>query len=217
MRATSIPAMSSLLKRDLGSESLENFVKELLALPKSGKTASPEHRQTLFSILSNVEPGDKVSPEIAFALPGLLAKENSDVVIPALRNALSVHFAFVLRLGTVPIPPAVTALFVKETAGTKPPIRRAFLHTIGLSFDPPKANNDEFKWSKTSEELATSLVPSLEAVLKNAVASPLDLAKGPMEGYVTLATFVHPRSPISAARKWVSLDLHRPISDHKAA
>ena len=198
--------MSALLQgRQVSDETLGAFTAELLVLPKAGKTASAEHRQTLYTILGEIRPSGKVSSEIAFTLPSLLAKETSEAVIPALRDALSLHFAFVLKLGDIPVPATVISTFVKETAGPKPILRRAFLHVVGVAFEPsPTVKTGEAAWSKSAEDLAKALLPSLETDLKTAVASPLNAAAGPMEGYVTVATFVHPRAPISAPRKLLS-------------
>lgn len=198
----SVVAFSALLSgRSISSPLLESITNDLLALPKSGKTASPDHRHALYSMLGHIKPQPVISSTIALTLPTLLAKESSEAVLPALRDTLSVHFAYILDQDET-IPKDITAVLVKETAGPKASVRRAFLHVVGIAFNPKSAtkDGDTAAWSNSSKQLAEALLPSLETDLKAAVAAPLNAAVGPLEGYVAVATFVHPLSPIPKPR-----------------
>ncbi|KAF8317653.1 ARM repeat-containing protein [Clavulina sp. PMI_390] len=144
---------------------------ELLSLPKAGKTASPDHRRTLYDMLGKLPTSTDISPLISFTLPALLAKETSDLVLPILSGTLATHFSHVLSSNT-PIPADVSSLF-------KAPVRRAFLHPRAPSSDEAA----ETLWSESHKKLAEALLPSLEADLKKSVASPLNADSGPMEGY----------------------------------
>jgi len=215
VRAGSVEAFSSLVSnQDLPASFLANVANELLALPKAGKTSSPDHRHTLYAMLSHITPLEEVSSTVAFTLPALLAKEGSDLVVPAIRDALSAHFRFIIAKGQN-IPPDVTSTFVRETCGAKASVRRAFLHVVGSAFGPqesadnPDADLEQTQqsWSNSSKEFAELLLPSLESDLKATVAAPLNGAVGPMEGYVAVATFAHPCSPILEPRRQGLYDL----------
>jgi hypothetical protein len=220
VRTSAVDTLAVLLhNRVIPSASLESLVSDLLVLPKSGKTSSAEHRQTLYAMMAKISPMTDVSTVLAFTLPGLLAKENNETVIPSLRDSLAYHFTYIVRSSAQPIPAEVTSVLVKEAASTKPSIRRAFLHVIGVVFEPTSPsiavpvvangcgvgpNTERGPWSTYATALAKALMPSLEANLKVTVASPLNVTSGPMEGYVTVGTFVHPKSPVTSGGK--SLD-----------
>lgn len=210
VRAGSVDAFSSLVStQNLSGSQLASITNDLLALPKAGKTSSPDHRQTLYAMVSRIKPLEEVSGTIAFTLPALLAKESSDLVVPALRDALSIHFEFIITKDKN-VPLDVTSTFVKETNGAKASIRRAFLHVVGSAFkfqEPADAEQTQQPWSDSSKKFAEALLPSLESALKATVAAPLNTAVGPMEGYVTIATFIHPFSPIAKPRRQELYDL----------
>lgn len=188
---------------------LQNMATELLALPKAGKTSSADHRRSLFAMLAVIPPSIEVSASVSSILPALLAKESSEPVIIAARDALAIHLPYLLTSNHA-IPPDVTAIFVKESAGTKAPIRRAFLHIIGTVYEPRTstataeqngaAASPDSTWSEASQKLADAILPSLESDLKATVTSPLNATVGPLEGYVAIATFLHPSSPIPKPR-----------------
>lgn len=209
----SVLAFAALVSgRTIPTSLYENIANDLLAPPKSGKTASPDHRVALYSMLSYLPPSSAVSSNIAFTLPALLAKESSEAVLPSLRDALALHLSYALKSDQT-VPKDVTAILVKETAGTKSAVRRAFLHVVGKAFSPSEIEMvaGETEWSSSAKTLAEALLPSLEADLKGSVSAPLNAATGPMEGYVAIATFVHPSSPIPKPRKiYLLSDYHTP-------
>lgn len=215
VRAGSVEAFASVISNQgLPGSLFPGIVNELLVLLKAGKTSSPDHRQTLYTMLSRIKPVEEVFSTIAFTLPALLAKESSDNVIPALRDALSVHFAVAIAKNQH-VPPDVTSIFIKETNGAKGSIRRSFLHVVGNAFEPQGPEGSPFadpeqrqrSWFETSKKFAEALLPSLESDLKATVAAPLNAAVGPMEGYVAIATFIHPFSPILQPRRQGLYDL----------
>ncbi|KAH9915889.1 armadillo-type protein [Fomitopsis serialis] len=98
-------------------------VNELLALPKASKTAGPDHRVALYTMLGYVKP----SPSAAILESGLplLAKETHDAAVSALSSSLAPHLGHCLR-EDVAIPAGATSVLVREANSSKPAIRRAF-------------------------------------------------------------------------------------------
>ena len=167
-------------------EDLETAVVEVLSLPKAGKSAGPDHRTALYTILQSLPPSPTTSPEVVSSLPPLLIKETSDSAIAALGSALSSHLSYQLRANeTLPAP--TTNVIVKELANPKPPIRRAFYSAVGDAL-----------WSLDSLEtqasaaLVKAILPALETSLKNVSANPVGVAAGPLEGYVAVALLLGP-------------------------
>jgi hypothetical protein len=167
-------------------EDLKSAVVELLSLPKAGKTAGPDHRVALYTMLQSLPPSPATSPEVVSSAPALLIKETNDAAIAALGSALSSHLSYQLR-GNEVLPAPVTSSIVKELANAKPPIRRAFYSAVGGAMWPLDSLETE-----ASTALVKAIIPVLETSLKNVSANPIGVAAGPLEGYVAIALLLGP-------------------------
>jgi len=167
-------------------EDLESVVTEVLSLPRAGKTAGPDHRVALYTMLQSLPPSPTTSPEVVSSAPALLIKETNDPAIAALGSAFSSHLSYQLRgSGALPVP--VTSSIVKELANAKPPVRRAFYSAVGGAIWALDSLENE-----ASAALVKAILPALETSLKNVSANPIGAAAGPLEGYVAVALLLGP-------------------------
>jgi hypothetical protein len=195
-RTGSVELFKVLVEKYPIDSNLELVVSELLALPKAGKTAGPDHRISLYTMLSTLPPSFSVSSSISSAVPPLLAKETHDGTISVLSATLPPHISFLLQADR-PIPVDITCLLAKEMNNSKLVIRRAFCLIVGNIFwtlrDLP---------SEASVVFAHAILPSFETNLKNVVGNPLNAAGGPLEGYIAMAVLL---GPISRSAKFGTL------------
>ncbi|CCM02945.1 uncharacterized protein FIBRA_05060 [Fibroporia radiculosa] len=188
VRAGSISLFSSIAEKTRDSSDVDVAAAEVLALPRAGKTAGPDHRATLYTILGCIRPSSSVSPSILNAGLPLLAKETHDAAVVALSSALVTHLTHCLHENVVMSPDAVV-LLTKEMNGSKPVLRRAFCSLVGDAFWQLEAVSSDM-----SLALAETLLSSLETNLKTVAAGPLTSAAGPLEGYIALAIILSPLS-----------------------
>ncbi|KAI0944136.1 hypothetical protein AcV7_002042 [Taiwanofungus camphoratus] len=167
---------------------IENAASEVLALPIAGKTAGPDHRVTLYTMLGYLAPAPSVSASVVQAGLLLLAKETHDTSVSTLTSALVPHLVFCLR-EDVHLPPDSVSLVAREMNSSKPMIRRAFCYLVGNTFwllkDPQ---------SETSLDFAKALLSAFETNLKTVASNPLNSVAGPLEGYTSLAIILGPLS-----------------------
>ncbi|TFY63660.1 hypothetical protein EVJ58_g3122 [Rhodofomes roseus] len=161
-------------------------VKELLVLPKASKTAGPDHRVALYTMLGYVEPSPTVSAAILETGLPLLAKETHDAAVSALSSSLTPHLGYCLR-EDVAVPPDATSVLVKEMNSSKPVIRRAFCVLVASAFWDLQSLP-----TTTSESLGRALLPAFETNLKTVASGPLTAAAGPLEGYTATAVLLGP-------------------------
>ena len=159
-------------------------VSELLSLPKSGKTASSEHRTALYSMLSFLPPSEGVSVTLVQATTPLLSKEPSEAAIAVLASALPSHIVFLFRQSS--LPPETVRVIAKEMGNTKPAIRKAFVGLAASVFMGERPVLD----TESGVVFAKTLLPSFESSLKNVSANPLN--NGAFEGYVAIAVLLGP-------------------------
>src|ERR1700736_1373712 len=72
-RAGSVELFKILIEKNPNDSNLDLAVSELLALPKAGKTAGPDHRIALYSMLSTLTPSFSISSSISSTVPPLVA------------------------------------------------------------------------------------------------------------------------------------------------
>ncbi|KAL4249154.1 TOG domain-containing protein [Abortiporus biennis] len=165
---------------------LELTVNEILTLPKSGKTAGPDHRIALYTMLGFLTPSPSASPSIVQSVIPLLSKETHEAAVAVLSPALAVHLTFCLQEGHA-LPKDSSNLIAKDLSNTKPVIRRAFYTLTGNALwklgNLPNAATLEF---------AQAIQPALETSLKTVLANPLGAPAGPLEGYIAVALFLGP-------------------------
>ena len=186
VRASSIALFKVLIKLAPSTVDIEHAATELLSLPKAGKTAGPDHRMTLYTMLGAVPPSDSVSLTLVQTGLPLLAKETHDAAVSVLAASLVTHLVCCLRSGSS-LPSDTAAIAAKEMTSTKPVVRRAFCSLVGSAL-----------WelggleSAASEAFAKSIVPSFETNLKTVSANPVGAVAGPLEGYVATAVLLGP-------------------------
>jgi hypothetical protein len=168
-------------------------VAEQVYLPlRTGKTTSPDHRTTLYTLLSLLPSSSpQLSAEITSTALTALSKESNEATVLALSRAVATHLPSVLRANTPVSAPQIAAL-VKAMGDTKPPIRRAAHGTVGAVF---WALKDE-EATEAEKKLGEGLAPGFEGAVKTMTASALNNPSGPLEGYVAVAVLK------SRAKKW---------------
>ncbi|CAL1711997.1 unnamed protein product [Somion occarium] len=175
------------------SEDFDHTLTELLSLPKAGKTSGPDHRVTLYTMLSYLVPSNAVSPKVLQSIPPLLAKETHDLAVTILASGLSPHLTYCLR-EDIPIHADTVTLIVKEMNGTKPVLRRAFSAMTGDAIW-----NLGVVSTPTSLKFVEDILPALDTSLKTVSSNPLGTAAGPLEGYIAVAVLL---GPLSASGKF---------------
>ncbi len=165
---------------------------EILSLPKTGKTTSPEHRAALFTMLANLPSTDKVSLLVVDSLPPLIGKEGNEPAMLALCHALSLHLAHAL---VSPQEITSTDIMIRELGSTKLSTRRAVISAIGTAIWSTSSN-----YSTRGESFITELVPSFEAAFKSASANLPANPPGYLEGYVVVALAMGPLAKLPAGR-----------------
>ncbi|TIA90061.1 hypothetical protein E3P99_01792 [Wallemia hederae] len=154
------------------------FVKEIINVPKTGKAASAEHRATLFTLLGCVPTGIDASKAISESLPPLIAKENNDVAMQSLTDALAPHLAEAVSIGEVST--STLAPLVSALGSPKPVIKRATGVCVG-----------EVIWSVSDlaklEPFVKSVLPAFDAELKTVSTNALTAPAGALVGYIAVA------------------------------
>ncbi|KAG5642517.1 hypothetical protein DXG03_002618 [Asterophora parasitica] len=186
-RTLSIQLFQALLPTSSSDELSALAVAELLALPKSGKTAGPDHRVALYSMLAFLTPSSSVSAALIQTTTPLLAKETHEGATTVLAGALPAHLVFLLSTGTG-VAQETVALIAKEMGSVKPSVRRAFCALAGAVF---VGEGLDFGVSP-GLEFSKALVPALEGSLKSVAANPLGVGAGPLEAYVAAAVLLGP-------------------------
>ena len=161
-------------------------VTELLNLPKTGKSAGPEHRIALYSMLSYITPKPKLSADLIQVATPILAKEaqTQEQATAVLAFVLAPHVAMLLQ-PTVdePLAADMTTLIAKEMNSSKPAIKRAFSALTGsVLFE-----GDVILTSEKGISFAKSILPALEACLKSSSSTALTASGGPIEGYIAIS------------------------------
>ena len=161
---------------------------EILGPAKAGKTSGPDHRSSLYTMLSFLPSSEQTSKTLAETAPHLLAKETSDAVAPLFTSLLVQHLVCLLKAGT-PLPKETISSIVKEMTSSKPALRRAMCALTGsVLWDCSETTNEAVQL------FMTAVIPTLEAGLKSVASNPLNVPAGPIEGYIALASLLGPLS-----------------------
>ncbi|KAF8883249.1 armadillo-type protein [Infundibulicybe gibba] len=172
------------------SADLKTAADELFSLPLSSKTAGPDHRIALYSMLAFLPPSGDTSPVILKNATTLLAKETHEAAVSILAGALPPHISFLLQNQDTgsSISPETMGLIAKEMASAKLGIRRAFVGMVGKVF----LAGDGYPSSDAGLNFAKNLLPCFDNCLKNVSTNPLNSSGGPLEGYVAIAVLLGP-------------------------
>ena len=161
-------------------------VAEQVSAPlKAGKTLSPDHRTTLFTMLGSLAPSANLSTEVVNLTLSLLPKESNDITITAMMRVITAHLPTSLNAGSKLDTAAVTAL-IRGMQEPKPTIRRAVCLAVGSvvwSLDGEVESIGE-----AAKAFGVSILPGLESGLKTVITNPLNAPAGPLEGFVAVAS-----------------------------
>jgi Domain of unknown function (DUF3554). len=186
VRENSIKLFKTVTEINNTNSNHELAVVELLSLPKTGKTAGPDHRVTLYSMLAFLTPSSSVSASIIQTTLPLLTKETHDTATGVLASAMLPHLANLLR-DDATLPPGSATLIAKEMNNSRPVVRRAFCSLAGGAL-----------WENGDLDMegalafARAVLPSFENNLKNVSSNPLNSIGGPLEGYIATAVLLGP-------------------------
>jgi len=168
-------------------------VPEILSLPKAGKTAGPDHRVALYSMLASIEPAEGVSEPVVQTATTLLAKESHEAATAVLASALSPHIRFLISHSV--LPSEVAPLIAKEMGSSKPASRRAFCSLAGSVFftgNDDSAGTSALLETKSGASFAEAVLPGFEAALKAVASNPINA--NPFEGYIAISVLLGPIS-----------------------
>ncbi|KAF8959922.1 armadillo-type protein [Flammula alnicola] len=161
-------------------------IPELVNLPKTGKSAGPDHRIALYSMLAFLTPATGVSLPLVQATTVLIPKEPHEAATSVLVAALPSHIVFLLREASLPT--ETIQLISKEMNSSKPAVRKAFVGLAGSIFLDDQGVMD----TENGAVFATGLLSSFETCLKTVSSNPLNSSGGPYEGYVALSVLLGP-------------------------
>jgi hypothetical protein len=188
VRSNSVELFRVVVERNATDPILELAVDELLRLPQASKTAGPDHRATLYAMLSFIAPSKVVSHSLVHTLPPLLARETHDAAISHLSSVIPQHIHSLFQANE-PLSRETMSLLAKEMNSTKPVLRRAFCSVVGSVL----WQSGDLK-SEASLAFANAVLSSLEVSLKNTASNPLSSPPGPLAGYIALAVLIGPLS-----------------------
>ncbi|KZT41926.1 ARM repeat-containing protein [Sistotremastrum suecicum HHB10207 ss-3] len=191
-RESSVQLFSSLMSRDNTEDILHIVIDEVLALPKTSKTASVDHRNALFTMLNHIPP-TKASSDIVKVASSLLAKETNEAALLTLAQALTPHLTYLLK-ANIPIEKTALTEYQRNMASAKPALRRASCVLTGSAmWELDGITTDAIK------VFATALFPAWEGSLKTVLAAPSSSAVSSLEAYLAIAVIYGPLSRIEDA------------------
>ncbi|KAH8110478.1 ARM repeat-containing protein [Phellopilus nigrolimitatus] len=194
-RANAVTLLQVILQHNPDASNEEHCLNEIILPVKTSKTAGPDHRFALYSMLTSITPAPVISAVIVENTPTLLLKETSDAATARLTANTVPHLVFLLRNDTQ-APAAALTVIVREMSGAKPALRRA---VCALAGDVLYACAEKNTATNALEAFAEAVAPAFEANIKAVAANPLAAPAGPLEGYIALASLL---GPISRYRKF---------------
>ncbi|GAA5986671.1 hypothetical protein JCM11641_001358 [Rhodosporidiobolus odoratus] len=191
-RAASIRVSESLLSAASTEADLKSIAEQIYTPLRTGKTNSPDHRTTLYTLLSLLPASTSLSPEITSTALGALAKETNETTFSALCLTLKTHLSIVLSSPTSsPIPAPQATSLTKSMGDTKPAFRRAIQSSIGSTLWTLRENGGEI--TEVEKKFVEGLVPAFEASAKVIGSAAVTNPSGAVEGYVLVASLVGER------------------------
>ncbi|ODO11508.1 hypothetical protein I350_00288 [Cryptococcus amylolentus CBS 6273] len=197
-RSKSLTLLKAVITRCSDEAAQAKVASEIIALPKAGKTASPEHRAILFAMLSEIPVSDAASSVVVDVLPTLVAKEANEAAFQALGAALGHHLAHTFTSNKA-LAAASSQALVKELGATKIATRRGLSSAVGQAIWTVGSTGQQF--SVEGEKTISALVPALENNLKAAAACLPANPAGFLEGYVALSLALGALKGMPAADK----------------
>lgn len=165
-------------------ESLQPYAAQIYAPLKLGKTSSPDHRTTLFTMIGSLPASKEISTELVSVTLSLLAKEGNDVTFSAMMRVLRHHLPTSLA-ANASLTTVELAALIKGMQELKPTIRRAVCSTVGdVLWALP---SDGTLVGEAANTFSVGILPGLEFSLKTMLSNPLNSPAGPLEGYIAVA------------------------------
>ncbi|GAA5827172.1 hypothetical protein JCM11251_001152 [Rhodosporidiobolus azoricus] len=164
-------------------EDLSAVAKEVYTPLRTGKTTSPDHRVTLYTLLSLLPPSSALSSEITSTALTALTKETHEGTVAALTRALALHLPAQLKAGTE-VPAKESAALVKAMGDTKPPLRRAAHAAVGSVFWA--LHSCDAAENEAEKKFLEALAPGFETAVKAMTTAALTNPAGGLEGYVAV-------------------------------
>jgi hypothetical protein len=195
-RSKSLRLMKVISEKCNDTSVQSKIVTEILSLPKTGKTSSPEHRVVLFQMTALFPANDTTSPIVVDTLPGLCTKEGNEVALNALCGALIPHLSHSL---TANISIASSGQLVKELGSSKVSTRRALANAVGESIWIVHSRQSQF--SVEGEKFLETVMPALETALTASSTNQPANSTGFLEGYVAVALSLGPLHTTPSATK----------------
>ena len=171
---------------------------EVLALPKTGKTASAEHRVCLFTMSASIPPSDDISTYVIETLAPLVGKETNEAALQALCNNIHIHLAHILR-SDIAMSAATSSALSKDLNSSKVSTRRELSGGIGGAIWDIHERSQQL--SKEGEKFIGVLASSFETNLQTASSNPASNPTGFLEGYVPAALALGPLANVSSMSK----------------
>lgn len=174
-------------------EARAEVMDEILAVLKSGKTVSPEHRLALYSLVGSLPADAELSPKVSSILPPLIAKETtSEPALNTLLQTLSLHLAATL-IANKPITAPSTSAILKDLASPKAVTRRALVACVGDVLWRIGQVDEGKGWTAEADKFAEGASKVLADVsLKNVATAALTAVGGVGEGFVAAAVMLGP-------------------------
>lgn len=206
VRAHAVEAFAALVGKMGGKDGEEESAKEMekaademLAILKTGKSVSPEHRVALYSMLALVLPSPTVSPKVVSVICPLIPKElANEPALAGLLSCLAPHLASSL-MSNSSLAPTSSSLLVKELSASKVTTRRLVVGCVGDVLWRIGDVCPQGTWSVEAEKFAETMGKALaDSTLKTVAAAPLTVAGGVGEGFVAAAVLLGPLSKSSS-------------------
>lgn len=173
------------------------IVTELLVLPKTGKTTSPEHRIALIQMVGRFAHCEEISPVILDTLPALCSKEGNEGALAAICTALVPHLAWAFANDSKSSLVSAAPL-VKELGSTKVSTRRALANAVGQAIW--EEYNLQHTYSSDVVAYLKQVLSAFQTGLASASTNQPANSSGFLEGYVAVALALGPlyESPIAS-------------------
>ena len=197
-RSKSVKLFRAIISHTSDASVQSKISTEVLALPKTGKSASAEHRMSLFSMSKSLPVSDVLSVQVIDTLVPLIAKENNEPALVVLCDNFEVHLAHILASQSSLSAGTATAL-AKELNSAKVSTRRAL--STGVAGAIWQVSHSDAVFSAEGEKLVSALASAFETNLNTAAANPASTPAGFLEGYTAAALALGPLVNVKGAEK----------------
>lgn len=198
IRAKAVSLLDAICRRCKDESVRAKIVSEVLALSKTGKTSSAEHRTCLFAMAYTVPPSNAVSIIVLDTLSPLVSKESNELALHALSSSITPHLAHLLQ-SSATVSASTSIAFSRELGSSKLSTRRLLSQAIGEAIWHIHLAHTQY--SSEGVKLLGTVAPAFEANLVTAANNPPATPGGYLEGYVAAALSLGPLRHVSAASK----------------